>query len=620
MILTSLSIFSIGTSVNRPKLCPSATWNTTATTFADMNAVGIYPRGIFINKNNMICVINQQLQSIQIWTNGSSTPILIAVRNNSYPMSLFAADDDTIYVDDGSAYVSVWQLNQPGHRPSLYTGDRCYGLFIDTKNSLYCSLYNRHVVIKRSLNSSDVQMTVVAGESCYGFLGNKLYFPMGIFVDGNYNLYVADYANHRIQFFGSGQSNATTAAGSGAPGTIALYYPTDVMADADGYIYILDHNDYRIIGSTSYGFRCVAGCTGSSGSAADQLADSWNIAFDVYGNIFIADSGNNRVQKFLLATNSCDATTTSQQTSTPSVNAGISYNQPKLYGNASWNENATTFADASTIGKQTMNVFVDANNTVYVINRDSIHIQVWAGGKLSISKNIAVGNALPTSLFVTDVGGIYIDAGDIVGQVSQWSLNTLSSTPLMYVGHSCYDIVVDLNNTIYCALSNNHQIIAKSLYEFSNTVTLVAGTGCSGQASDMLGYPQGIFVTVNFDLYVADTGNSRVQLFLSGQKKGVTMAGNGAPKTISLKCPTDVMLDADDNLFILDACDNRIVGSGPNGFQCIVGCSNSGGSAANQILKSQSMAFDSYGNIYVADYGNSRIQLFTLSNSLWGKS
>ncbi|CAF1529565.1 unnamed protein product, partial [Adineta ricciae] len=95
------------------------------------------------------------------------------------------------------------------------------------------------------------------------------------------------------------------------------------------------------------------------------------------------------------------------------------------------------------------------------------------------------------------------------------------------------------------------------------------------------------------------------------------MGGNGAPKTISLNCPTDVMLDANGNLFILDACDNRIVGSGPNGFQCIIGCSNSGGSAANQILKSQSMAFDSYGNIYVADYGNARIQLFTLSNILW---
>ncbi|CAF1679013.1 unnamed protein product, partial [Adineta ricciae] len=436
----------------------------------------------------------------QVWTNNSSTPTLIAVRNNSYPVSLFATDDGTIYVDDGSAYVTVWQLNQPGHRPSLYTGDRCYGLFIDTKNSFYCSLYNKHVVIKRSLNSSDIQTTVVAGESCYGFLGNKLYFPMGIFVDENYNLYVADYGNHRIQFFGSGQSNATTAAGSGAPGTIALYYPTDVMADADGYIYILDHNNYRIIGSTSHGFRCVVGCTGSSGSAADQLADSWNIAFDVYGNIFIADSGNNRVQKFLLATNSCDATTVSQQTPTPSANAGISYNQPKLYGNELWNENATTFADVSTIGKQPMNVFVDANNTVYVINRDSILIQVWAGGKLSISKSIAVGNALPTSLFVTDIGGIYVDTGDIVGQVFQWSLNSISSTPLMYVGHSCYDIVVDLNNTIYCALSNNHQIVAKSLYELSNTVSLVAGTGCSGQASDMLGYPQGLFVTVNFDL------------------------------------------------------------------------------------------------------------------------
>ncbi|CAF1679091.1 unnamed protein product, partial [Adineta ricciae] len=67
LLATMLLIFQHieGTSVNRPKLCPSATWNTTATTFADMNTVGIYPHGIFINRNNTICVINQQLQSIQ---------------------------------------------------------------------------------------------------------------------------------------------------------------------------------------------------------------------------------------------------------------------------------------------------------------------------------------------------------------------------------------------------------------------------------------------------------------------------------------------------------------------------------------------------------------------------
>ncbi len=84
-----------------------------------------------------------------------------------------------------------------------------------------------------------------------------LYNPNGIFVDNNFNLYVADTGNHRIQFFQSGQLTATTVVGKGAPGTISLYNPTDVLLDADGYLFIVDSGNYRIVGSASNGFRCI---------------------------------------------------------------------------------------------------------------------------------------------------------------------------------------------------------------------------------------------------------------------------------------------------------------------------------------------------------------------------
>ena len=144
------------------------------------------------------------------------------------------------------------------------------------------------------------------------------------------------------------------------------------------------------------------------------------------------------------------------------------------------------------------------------------------------------------------------------------------------------------------------------------------GTGICGTTSNMLCYPNGIFVHINFDLYVTDCNNNRVQLFKSGQLNATTIAGSGASGTIILSCPNGVVLDGDDHLFIVDGNNHRIVGSDANGFRCVVGCSG-GGSAADQLLGPWSVSFDSYGNMFVTDYGNNRIQKFVLSFNSCGK-
>ena len=105
--------------------------------------------------------------------------------------------------------------------------------------------------------------------------------------------------------------------------------------------------------------------------------------------------------------------------------------------------------------------------------------------------------------------------------------------------------------------------------------------------------------------------NNRIQLFQSGQLNATTVAGNTSSTiTISLNCPTGIVLDADKHLFIVDNSNHRIVGSGPNGFRCLVGCNGTGGSASDQLSYPMSLSFDSYGNIFVTDTGNNRIQKF----------
>jgi tripartite motif-containing protein 71 len=163
-----------------------------------------------------------------------------------------------------------------------------------------------------------------------------------------------------------------------------------------------------------------------------------------------------------------------------------------------------------------------------------------------------------------------------------------------------------------------HQVVAKPLKSNPNTLTVVAGTGCLGSASNMLNSPQGIFVDINLDLYVADSYNNRIQCFRSRQFNATTVAGSGASDTIILNHPTGVVLDGNNYLFIVDSFNHRIVGSGPYGFRCLVGCFGAG-SAFNQLNSPQSMAFDSYGNMFVTDRANNRVQKFVLSTTSCSK-
>jgi sugar lactone lactonase YvrE len=148
---------------------------------------------------------------------------------------------------------------------------------------------------------------------------------------------------------------------------------------------------------------------------------------------------------------------------------------------------------------------------------------------------------------------------------------------------------------------------------------IVAGTGSAGSSSNELDFPYGIFVNTNFDLYVADTGNKRIQRFQSGEKNGTTVAGQGIPQNLQLNHPTNVVLDSDGYLFIADNGNHRIIRSGFDQFECIIGCTGQSGAASNELNQPYAIRFDSYGNLYVSDEQNDRIQKFTIVTDFCGK-
>jgi len=191
---------------------------------------------------------------------------------------------------------------------------------------------------------------------------------------------------------------------------------------------------------------------------------------------------------------------------------------------------------------------------------------------------------------------------------------------MAYSDEYSHGIFIDINNTLYFSATSKHKVLSKPLSSSSNILTVVAGTGVAGNAASTLSDPRGLFVDVNFDLYVADWGNNRVQLFRQGQQNAITVAGSGSLNvTITLYRPIHVVLDMEKYLFIVDQYNHRIIGSNEDGFHCIVGCTGSSGSSFNRLDRPPSMAFDSFGNIYVVDEFNHRIQKFLRLNNTLSK-
>jgi hypothetical protein len=262
---------------------------------------------------------------------------------------------------------------------------------------------------------------------------------------------------------------------------------------------------------------------------------------------------------------------------------------------------------------------ITENNNIYLVEKSSNQVQMWLYGNMTSFRTISGNLLLPQGLFVTSSGNIYIDNGYYNGRVEEWTVNATSGVTVMSISDSCYDLFVDANDTLYCSIGSQHEVVKISLNSSGTTPVLAAGTGIAGSASNQLDDPFGLFVDFNFNLYVADCGNNRIQFFLSGQSIAATVAGSGASGTITLNCPVDIVLDADGYLFIVDSNNNRIVGSGPNGFRCLVGCSGVAGSSISQLNTPYSFSFDTYGNMFVSDQNNRRIQKFSLATNSCGK-
>ena len=188
-----------------------------------------------------------------------------------------------------------------------------FGLALDPSGNLYSSDWNNSRI--RKVSTGGIISTVAGGGSlALGDGGSAatatLNSPYGVATDSAGNIYIADKSNHRVRRVSSngaittvaGNGGCCSSGGDGGSATNAEVLPNSIAFDTGGNLYIGDIASVRKVTPagiiTTVAGTGVAGYAGDGGSATGaQLSTPGGLAIDAAGNLYIADTYNQRIRK-----------------------------------------------------------------------------------------------------------------------------------------------------------------------------------------------------------------------------------------------------------------------------------------------------------------------------------
>jgi hypothetical protein len=162
-----------------------------------------------------------------------------------------------------------------------------WGVAVDVNSNVFVSDYENNRVMMWPPASVNGTLVAGIGNGTAGNGSSQLSCPLGIYIDQNLALYIADACNNRIQKWLSGSSTGTTVG--------QLGFPTDVSVDMYGTVYALCSGGlYRFHAGSTLGTLVVR-----------NYQSSYGFKFDSIGNVYIAERNTGTIQKYTLANAGC---------------------------------------------------------------------------------------------------------------------------------------------------------------------------------------------------------------------------------------------------------------------------------------------------------------------------
>jgi len=520
-------------------------------------------------------------------------------------ITTFAGTGSSGYSGDGGLAASA-KFNKPR------------GVFADEAGYIYIADTDNHRL--RMVDAATGIITLVAGSGNNNYdqgsdedvspLSAHLNKPRGVYVDASGNIYIADTENCMIRKVDVSTNKINRVAGAtdgtnplcgwSGDGGLAintrLNKPRGVWVDASGNIYIADteNNRIRMVDATTKIITTIAGnggssYTGDNGRAIDaELHKPNGVVVDVSGNIYIADTDNNAIRMVYDEAGTMNITT--------------------VAGTGSGGYSGDDMPATSTTLHKPRGVWLDESGNILIADADNNRVRmVYDDGG---------------TLMITTVAGN--GSGDYSGDDGPATLASLKKPHAVCVYEAlapAYLVIAD---------PSNHRIREVNLK--TGIITKVAGTLWSGYNGDnrsatsaRLYYPFGVHVDPSHNTYIADTYNHRIRK-VNGKTGIITtvagigakgFSGDGGPATSArLRYPFNVFLDSTGNIYIVDTYNYRIrkvdaatqiittvVGDGAAKFR------GDGGLATDaSIRKSYDVALDSAGNLFIADTHNHAIR------------
>ena len=472
-------------------------------------------------------------------------------------------------------------------------------------------------------------ITAYAGNGTQGFSGDggqataaELFSPAGLAVDSANNLYIADFGNYRIRKVAPDGVISTVAAVATGVEAVAV--------DASGNLYV--SSGELVVKVNAAGTVTPFAGNGGSGYSGDNVpaisASLFNprgLCVDSAGNVYLADTQNNRIRKIntqgIITTVAGDAT------------GGFT-------GDGVQATSTSLFQPSGVAIDSKGDLFISdgLNARLRMVNPSGI-ISTVAGGGTSLLD----GGALQASLGPL---GIALDANGNVLVVepgyrrvrrvvlAQESITTVAgqlpianagdnvpatSTPLLAPD----GVAVDSIGNVYVSDYTDQRIRKISP---SGIISTIAGNGIpgytkSGQASAAeIGNPQDMSFDPLGDLYfiagVVQKIDINGAISMVAGAAGAGYGGDHGPATAALLLgPTDAVADAAGNIYISDRGNSVIRMVNPAGIITTFAGTNQlayggdgGPATAAQLFAPWQLALDKSGNLYIADWGNSRVR------------